>query len=480
MEEAVHSNSENAAKLVAETKSLDAEADKLRAERAYFARPFWQRTESVGFLGSILVAAFGLGGIIWTQSINGKLNDLHRQNDALTADELHLAELSAKLQPEIEKSSSERDRLRNESATLESNLTDLSARILSKTQNLEHERSEGADLRTRAAQLAVEKDRLEHNAKHFRTGPVLRWMEEVGKRNPGIFDETRLAQLIESAPQGDNADFINRCVNRTSLSGLQPDPRLGIDWYLYQATGDDYYQQDIINFAKQYFFARPSASLSNETLLSYKKNIGSYIDTRVGHTSKLDVYECERLVDSLWHEQLLDGKLLHEKSASEIDDFLFLNQCAELTNPKAYLRAVEEIQSRLLSPTNTQELDDLIVALAERAPQCYVLTWYFGPDPNAWKQTRTANIELGNANVILRGWSTLGQVGKLDEAIPIANGSVPNPKAEDWKAAHGTLIEFWVPFKYPLQDDLSKEVYYDRTAGPLFTFGAVTNGDLKF
>jgi hypothetical protein len=426
---------EETAKLVAETNKLNAEAEKLRAERAYLARPPWQRTESIGLFGSILVATVGFAGVLWTQHINHKLEELQTQIDSTKEQRSRLEESVKSLPSETEQLRKDRDQLRSGSALLEFNLAELSDKAIAESQNLERQRSEEADTRAAISALQAQKERLEEDAKFFKIDNAIR-----GLKSARYLGE--IGPLIHSAPEADRTRLADSVLERAKLANLSPEEHFNLLRGLYDGTLDDRFRSELIHLGEHFLLRNPYASISEEEHRAFRQAI---LDLFVGESR--DYKDCELLVHSLWIGVLSRGSELSKQSLDDLDGFLLINECSNLADPAAYFLTLAEVQRRLVSSTDFAEIDKLASIIGIHAPQGLLLTWYYGSEINGWKH-RQSVIEMVDSIPETLAGAPMGPE-EMKEVIPsLPRGWGSGPLPEDWKTGHRRIIAFWVPINY--------------------------------
>jgi len=441
------------AKDEAETAKLFAEAKKLAAEARYLARPFWQRTETLGFIGSLLVAAVGLGGVIWTQSIKDQLQKVQDQRNQLQESRREFEASKKALQPHI-------DELETKEGALEANVADLSEES---SQQLE----KNSELRAAADTLRLQLKQLQDNVPYAQIDVLMDQMERDYATSDASRVDESIRRLFREATADQRPLLIVRCEQRANRAGVDPRIRLIIYDMLYSVTDDSQFKTVWIKFAERYFFASQS-DLPKSKIGKYQNIIwGTILRNSFDH-SLLDPSDSRLLANALWEDKLYLGKELKNASPDELGQYLFVNQRGGLQNSEAYFKTLAEVQGRLLTATDPEIVRRLAEILSRHEPQCFVLTWYFGSDANNWKSSTGEFVE--RADQTLRSFSKENYLHPL-KFMPVLNDPKTHWSVEDWMAANTKLVNFWVPINYD-------ERVYDPLAQVLLRRDAIGQSDL--
>jgi uncharacterized membrane-anchored protein YhcB (DUF1043 family) len=449
------------AKDAAESAKFKAETRKLDAEARYLARPFWQRTETLGLAGSILVAAVGLGGVIWTQSIKDKQELLDAQKSQLEKSQKEFDDSRKALAPHIRE-------LELQQGALEASVAELSTKSVAESNALEQQLEHNTELQTAAKTLQQERDKLQTDAQYAQIDVLMEQMERDYAVSDASRADEQIRRLFREAPADERARLIARCEQRATRATIDARIRLIIYDMLYSVTGDPRFKTELIKFAEKYFFASQT-DLPIKKVQEYQNIIWGTILRNDFEHSLLDPADSRLLVNALWEHGLNFGGKLKDASVEELDEFLSLNRFALLDHPEAYFKTVAEIQQRLLHATDPRAMESLASILGSHAPQCLVLTWYFDHGSTHWQSSAKESFKRAEGN--LRDNAPSDPFYSI-RIMPTPDAAVVRVSVKDWEAANGKLIKFWVPINY------DQRVYDPLIQVILHHDGAISLSDL--
>jgi hypothetical protein len=336
----------SAAKADAEMTKFLAEAEKLRAEAKYLARPFWERTESLGLMGSILVAAVGLGGVIYTESIKEQNGKLQRETDALIQSRKDLESAQKLLTPQIDDLRNQRASLQNERAALEANVAVLSEKAVTQNNELQNQLDRNGQLKNEERTLVADRDALRNEAQYSQIDALIAQMRyDYARSNSSRVDDAVL-RLIKDAPPGERARMIARSEERANSADVDANLKSHLYYMLYEATQDPRFKAELLDFAQRYFFAA-AKDFPKLPINDYQNVIVGFIVP-----DALDPADCRLLTNALWSRTLDGGRDLAQASSGQLENFLSLNRCGSLQNPEAYMESVALLQDRLIKSSH--------------------------------------------------------------------------------------------------------------------------------
>ncbi|MGO9269766.1 MAG: hypothetical protein ACLQOO_05840 [Terriglobia bacterium] len=417
------------AKLKAEEAKLKAEEAKLTAEAAYFARPFWQRTEALGLAGSILVAAIGLGGVIWTQSIKDRIQELDRAVATLNEQKKALDDTKKALEPKIDELTARKEALERDNSIIAGNVAILAEKSAARSK-------ENEDLLVSAHQLRADLDKMQQEAPFWKVDALVEQVRlHYEHHNQFSPIESTLVELLNAASEPDKQKWSDRIEKAASDPSSPSRYRVSLIIALWEGTRLGWFRHQLVHFAQDYFFG---LSVTDDELRHENQNI---IAGRIWE--QLDLDDRRFLMEALWNDDLEDGKKLDTFSFDRLFRFVQISPEAIDEHPEYFFLPLANLQSRLLQARTPGELGHLADAIIGLSPQCFVLTWYFGGADAQWQSFLSPNRERAE-NIML---STLNLRQHIDLNVRPTRGS-DSRSLDAWKRNNSHLVAFWVPITY--------------------------------
>ena len=206
-------------------------------------------------MGSILVAAVGLGGVIFTQSIKEQNDKLQRETDALVQSKKDLESERKLLTPQIDDLTNQRASLQNERAGLEASVAVLSEKAVTQNNELQNQLDRNGQLKNEERALVADRDALKNEAQYSQIDTLIAQMKyDYARSNSSRVDDAVL-RLIKNAPADERARMIARSEERANSADVDANLKSHLYYMLYEATQDPRFKAELLDFAQRYFFA---------------------------------------------------------------------------------------------------------------------------------------------------------------------------------------------------------------------------------